>query len=46
MAGQGTQDVAAAKIQAGVRGYLTRKHFEETKADLQNAATKIQSQFR
>lgn len=36
-------DKAATKIQAGIRGYLTRKHYIETKQKRDKAATKIQA---
>jgi hypothetical protein len=40
------EDEAASKIQAGIRGYLTRKHVSEKKSFENKAATKIQSVFR
>lgn len=44
--GTPTAAKAATKIQSEVRGYLQRKHYEQMKTDLQQAATKIQAQYR
>ncbi|KAL7075966.1 hypothetical protein ACQ4LE_004220 [Meloidogyne hapla] len=40
------EDRAATKIQAEIRGYLTRKHIENEKKQNKNAATKIQAHIR
>uniref|UniRef100_A0A914MH90 RIIa domain-containing protein n=1 Tax=Meloidogyne incognita TaxID=6306 RepID=A0A914MH90_MELIC len=40
------EDRAATKIQAEIRGYLTRKHIEDEKKQNQTAATKIQAHIR
>ena len=40
------EDRAATKIQAEIRGYLTRKHMDHEKKTNQEAATKIQAHIR
>lgn len=37
---------AATKIQSEIRGFLQRKHYNEMKKELREAATKIQASFR
>lgn len=39
-------DRAATKIQAEIRGFLTRKHVDKLKKDNNDAATKIQAHIR
>jgi hypothetical protein len=40
------EDRAATKIQAQLRGYLARKHYEKEKQETSKAATKIQAHIR